>query len=200
MVDVAAGTAGGGVEMSGIAKAEMPISPEAVIAAYSKLGAVYRVANELRIPERKIRQILDEAGVERRKSPCGCKLQDGTIKDKVIAAYNKYGVVARVSSELHISHYRVSEMLKDAGVLERKPKSTDRSKQSYNDIDRDLHLAPGVKVATPKGIRIIFKVYPYHIATKTRYGNIECFTKSSLLCCATLRAAGLDYRDKEDEE
>lgn len=186
--------------MSGTAKAARPIAPEVVIASYNKLGAVYRVANELRIPERRIRQILDEAGVERRKSPCGCKLQDGTIKDKVIATYNKYGVVARVSSELHISHYRVSEMLKDAGVLERKPKSTDRSRQSYNDIDRDLHLVSGAKVATPKGMRTIFKVYPYHVSTQTRYGNIECFTKSSLLCCATAKAEGRDYRDKEDEE
>lgn len=59
MVDAAAGAAGGGTEMSGIAKTEMPIAPEVVIASYNKLGAVYRVANELRIPERKIRQILD---------------------------------------------------------------------------------------------------------------------------------------------
>lgn len=99
-----------------------------------------------------------------------------------------------------MSKFRVSEMLKDAGVLERKAKTTDRSRQSYNDIDRDLHLAPGVKVATPKGMRTIFKVYPYHVATKTRYGNIECFTKGTLLSCATAKAEGKDYRDKEDEE
>lgn len=181
--------------MSGTAKAEIPIAPEAVIASYNKLGAVYRVANELRIPERKIRQILDDAGVERRRSPCGCKLQDGTIKDKVIAAYNKYGVVARVSSELHISQYRISEMLKDAGVLERKVKTTDRSKQSYDDIDRGLRLIPGNKVLTPKGPRIISEVYPYYIAVKTKHGRRECFTKGSLLCCATLQAEGLEYRE-----
>ena len=76
----------------------------------------------------------------------------------------------------------------------------DASRRSYNDIDRDLHLVPGVKVATPKGMRTIFKVYPYHVATKTRYGNIECFTKGTLLSCATAKAEGKDYRDKEDEE
>ena len=177
----------------------VPLDPIKVAEAYKRTGKLYKTAEELRTTERRIAKILDEMGVERLRKKGSAGAETKTIKEKAIAAYGKYGVVSRVAEELHISQYRISEMLKDAGVLERKPKTTDRSKQSYNDIDRDLHLAPGVKVATPKGIRTIFKVYPYHVSTKTRYGNIECFTKSSLLCCATLRAAGLDYKDKEEE-
>lgn len=121
-------------------------------------------------------------------------------------AYARHGNVLKAARELHVSVNRVYNMLVNIGVIKpvksskAKQACADASKQSYNDIDRDLHLVPGVKVATPKGMRTIFKVYPYHVATKTRYGNIECFTKSSLLCCATLRAAGLDYKDKEEEE
>ena len=115
-------------------------------------------------------------------------------------AYERLGTLQKAAAELGVGPQRLGAMLKDAGVLERKIESTDRSKQSYNDIDRDLHLAPGVKIATPKGMRTIFKVYPYHVATKTRCGNIECFTKGSLLSCATAKAEGKDYRDKEDEE
>lgn len=121
-------------------------------------------------------------------------------------AYARHGNASKAARELHVSVNRVYNMLVDIGVIKpvksskAKQACADASRRSYNDIDRDLHLVPGVKVATPKGIRTIFKVYPYHVSTKTRYGNIECFTKSSLLCCATLRAKGLEYKDKEDEE
>ena len=178
----------------------VPLDPTEVAEVYKRTGKIYKTAEELHTTERRIAKILDELGVERvrKKGSAGTGTQ--TIKEKVVAAYGKYGTISRVAEELHISKFRISEMLKDAGVLERKAKTTDRSKQSYDDIDRDLHLVHGVKVATPKGIRTIFKVYPYHVSTKTRYGNIECFTKSSLLCCATLKAKGLEYKDKEDEE
>lgn len=121
-------------------------------------------------------------------------------------AYARHGNVLKAARELHVSVNRVYNMLVNIGVIKpvksskAKQACADASRRSYKEIDRDLHLVPGVKVATPKGMRTIFKVYPYHVATKTRYGNIECFTKSSLLCCATLRAAGLDYKDKVEEE
>lgn len=178
----------------------VPLDPTEVAEVYKRTGKIYKTAEELHTTERRIAKILDELGVERVREKGSAGTGTQTIKEKVVAAYGKYGAISRVAEELHISKFRISEMLKDAGVLERKAKTTDRSKQSYNDIDRDLHLVPGVKVATPKGMRTIFKVYPYHVSTKTRYGNIECFTKSSLLCCATLKAKGLEYKDKEDEE
>lgn len=121
-------------------------------------------------------------------------------------AYARHGNVLKAARELHVSVNRVYNMLVNIGVIKpvksskAKQACADASRRSYNDIDRDLHLVPGVKVVTPKGMRTIFKVYPYHVSTKTRYGNIECFTKSSLLCCATLKAKGLEYKDKEDEE
>lgn len=176
------------------------LDPAEVVSLYKATGSLLEVASELHTSRRRIAQILDEMGVERLRKKDTTGTDTKTIKEKVIAAYGKYGAISRVAEELHISQYRISEMLKDAGILERKVKSTDRSKQSYDDIDRNLHLAPGVKIATPKGMRTIFKVYPYHVATKTRYGNIECFTKGSLLSCATAKAEGKDYRDKEEEE
>lgn len=121
-------------------------------------------------------------------------------------AYARHGNVLKAARELHVSVNRVYNMLVNIGVIKpvksskAKQACADASRRSYNDIDRDLHLAPGVKVATPKGMRTIFKVYPYHVATKTRYGNVECFTKGTLLSCATAKAEGKDYRDKEDEE
>lgn len=178
----------------------VPLDPTEVAEVYKRTGKIYKTAEELHTTERRIAKILDELGVERVREKGSAGTGTQTIKEKVVAAYGKYGAISRVAEELHMSKFRISEMLKDAGVLERKAKTTDRSRQSYNDIDRDLHLAPGVKVATPKGIRTIFKVYPYHVATKTRYGNIECFTKSSLLCCAMAKAEGRDYRDKVEEE
>ena len=121
-------------------------------------------------------------------------------------AYARHGNASKAARELHVSVNRVYNMLVNIGVIKpvksskAKQDYADASRRSYNDIDRDLHLVPGVKVATPKGMRTIFKVYPYHVATKSRYGNIECFTKGTLLSCATAKAEGKDYRDKEDEE
>lgn len=110
-------------------------------------------------------------------------------------AYERLGTLQRAAAELGVGPQRLGAMLHDAGVLERKIETTARSKQSYDDIDRGLRLIPGNKVLTPKGPRIISEVYPYYIAVKTKHGRRECFTKGSLLCCATLQAEGLEYRE-----
>lgn len=179
----------------------VPLDPTEVVSLYKSTGSLLEVAAELHTSRRRIAQILDAMGVDRRiRQSTGRDTSAPTLKDRTVEAYKRLGTIQKTAAELHIAYSRVSEMLKDAGLLERKSKTADRSKQSYDDIDRDLHLAPGVKVATPKGIRTIFKVCPYHVATKTRYGNIECFTKGALLSCATAKAEGKDYRDKEDEE
>ncbi len=178
----------------------VPLDPTEVAEVYKRTGKIYKTAEELRTTERRIAKILNELGVERVRKKGSAGTGTTTIKEKVVSAYGKYGAISRVAEELHISKYRISEMLKDAGVLERKVKTTDRSKQSYDDIDRGLRLIPGNKVLTPKGMRTIFKVYPYHIAVKTKHGLRECFTKGSLLVCATLKAEGRDYRDKEAAE
>lgn len=178
----------------------VPLDPTEVAEVYKRTGKIYKTAEELHTTERRIAKILDELGVERvrKKGSAGTGTQ--TIKEKVVAAYGKYGAISRVAEELHISKFRISEMLKDAGVLERKAKTTDRSKQSYDDIDRWLRLIPGNKVLTPKGSRVIAAVYPYHVAVRTRYGHIECFTKGNLLVCATNKAEGRDYREREEKD
>lgn len=177
----------------------VPLDPAEVAEVYKRTGKLYKTADELHTTARRIAKILDEMGVVRfrEKDPTGTETQ--TIKEKAIAAYGKYGAVSRVAEQLHISQYRISEMLKDAGILERKVKTTDRSKQSYDDIDRWLRLTPGNKVLTPKGPRIISEVYPYYIAVKTKHGLRECFTKGSLLVCATLKAEGRDYREAREK-
>ena len=128
---------------------------------------------------------------------------------EVVSLYKATGSLSKVAKKLHTSDIRIAQILDAMGVdrcvkprtvlLERKPKDTDRSKQSYDDIDRGLRLAPGNKVLTPKGPRIISEVYPYHVIVKTKHGYRESFTKSSLLCCATLKAAGLEYRDEGEK-
>ena len=177
----------------------VPLDPIKVAEAYKRTGKLYKTAEELRATERRIAKILDEMGVERLRKKGSAGAETKTIKEKAIAAYGKYGVVSRVAEELHISQYRISEMLKDAGVLERKVKTTDRSKQSYDDIDRWLRLIPGNRVLTPKGPRVISEVYPYYIAVRKKNGLRECFTKGSLLVCATLKAEGLEYREEREK-
>ena len=177
----------------------VPLDPAEVAEVYKRTGKLYKTADELHTTARRIAKILDEMGVVRFREKDSTVTETQTIKEKVIAAYGKYGAVSRVAEQLHISQYRISEMLKDAGILERKVKSTDRSKQSYDDIDRGLRLIPGNRVLTPKGPRIISEVYPYHIIVRTKHGYRESFTKSSLLCCATLRAAGLEYREAREK-
>lgn len=177
----------------------VPLDPAEVAEVYKRTGKLYKTAEKLRTTERRIARILDEMGVERLRKKDSAGTETKTIKEKVIAAYGKYGAISRVAEELHISQYRISEMLKDAGVLERKVKTTDRSKQSYDDIDRGLRLTPGNRVLTPKGPRIISEVYPYYIAVKTKHGLRECFTKGSLLVCATLKAEGQAYIEREKD-
>ena len=114
-------------------------------------------------------------------------------------AYERLGTLQRAAAELGVGPQRLGAMLHDAGVLERKIETTDRSKQGYDDIDRGLRLIPGNKVLTPKGPRVISEVYPYHVIVRTKHGYRESFTKSSLLCCATLQAAGLEYREAREK-
>lgn len=180
------------------------VTPEEVKRVYEEKQSLTATAKALDISRYRVIKILDETGIDRRLGRrVGYHSVKPTFKDRAVETYKRLGTVQKTAVELHTAKERVSEVLKDAGILERpinSPARNNRSRQSYNDIDRDLHLAPGVKIATPKGMRTIFKVYPYHISTKTRYGNIECFTKGALLSCATAKAEGRDYRDKEEEE
>ena len=121
-------------------------------------------------------------------------------------AYARHGNASKAARELHVSVNRVYNMLVNIGVIKpvksgkAKQDYADASKRSYKEIDKLLKLKAGNKVLTPKGPRIIAAVYPYHVAVRTRYGHTECFTKGNLLVCATNKAEGRDYREREEKE
>ena len=173
--------------------------PEDIKRAYEQTQSLSETAKALGLSRYTVIKVLDELGVDRRHGRrAGCRSAAPTLKERTVEAYGRLGTIARTAAELHIRKDRVSELLKDAGILERKVKSTDRSKQSYDDIDKWLRLIPGRKVLTPKGPRTISEVYPYHITVRTRCGRRECFTKGSLLVCATLKAAGQAYIERDE--
>lgn len=121
-------------------------------------------------------------------------------------AYARHGNASKAARELHVSVNRVYNMLVNIGVI--KPVKSSKAKQdyadaikrSYKEIDKLLKLKAGNRVLTPKGPRVISEVYPYYIAVKTKHGLRECFTKGSLLVCATNKAEGRDYREREEKD
>lgn len=121
-------------------------------------------------------------------------------------AYSRYGNVSTAANKLHVSVNRVYNMLVNIGVIKpiksskAKQDYADASRRSYKEIDKLLKLKAGNKVLTPKGPRIIAAVYPYHVAVRTRYGHTECFTKGNLLVCATNKAEGREYREREEKD
>lgn len=121
-------------------------------------------------------------------------------------AYARHGNVLKAARELHVSVNRVYNMLVNIGVIKpvksskAKQACADASRRSYKEIDKLLKLKAGNKVLTPKGPRIIVAVYPYHVAVRTRYGHTECFTKGNLLVCATNKAEGREYREREEKD
>lgn len=180
---------------------ERPVDPEEVKRVYEETRSLRKTGEALYISRYTVIKVLDESGVDRRHGRrSGCRSAGPTLRDRAVEAYGRLGTIAGTAAELHIRKDRVSELLKDAGILERKVKSTDPGKRYYDDIDKWLRLIPGGKVLTPKGPRVISEVYPYHITVRTRYGRRECFTKGSLLVCAALKAAGLEYREREEKE
>lgn len=200
MVDVAAGAAGGGY--TGMSQGT-EVTPEEVKRVYEEKQSLTATAKALDISRYRVIKILDETGIDRRLGRrVGYHSVKPTFKDRAVETYKRLGTVQKTAAELHTAKERVSEVLKDAGILERPINSTarnNRSKQSYDDIDRWLRLIPGNKVLTPKGPRIISEVYSYYIAVKTKHGLRECFTKGSLLVCATLKAEGLEYREEREK-
>ena len=127
-------------------------------------------------------------------------------EDMAREAYSRYGNVSTAANKLHVSVNRVYNMLVNIGVIKpiksskAKQDYADASRRSYKEIDKLLKLKAGNKVLTPKGPRVIAAVYPYHVAVRTRYGHTECFTKGNLLVCATNKAEGRDYREREEKE
>lgn len=121
-------------------------------------------------------------------------------------AYARHGNASKAARELHVSVNRVYNMLVKTGDIKpaksgkAKQDYADASRRSYKEIDKLLKLKAGNKVLTPKGPRIIVAVYPYHVAVRTRYGHTECFTKGNLLVCATNKAEGREYREREEKD
>ena len=121
-------------------------------------------------------------------------------------AYRMHGNVSTAANKLHVGVNRLYKMLIKTGDIKpaksgkAKQDYADASRRSYKEIDKLLKLKAGNKVLTPKGPRIIVAVYPYHVAVRTRYGHTECFTKGNLLVCATNKAEGREYREREEKD
>lgn len=127
-------------------------------------------------------------------------------EDMAREAYARHGNASKAARELHVSVNRVYNMLIKTGDIKpvksskAKQDYADASRRSYKEIDKLLKLKAGNKVLTPKGPRIIDAVYPYHVAVRTRYGHTECFTKGNLFVCATNKAEGREYREREEKD
>lgn len=113
--------------------------------------------------------------------------------------------IPQTAKQLKTTYSVVYNRLQKAGLKKSyKHKLPDKKikikSDGYTLTDINKLLPPeGEKIATPKGIGILVKVYPYTVAVKGKDGRIEFFTKGDFLTCYLKAAKGEKYIEETEE-